>query len=399
MIQIPIDIEANKVSEFLDYLRLEVQFHRGWHGKGSFDEDGKFQETAVGRLKGSAAEDGQVVLTITWNLDGTLAPISAEVEGKAQINWEALVQEWIHRALVSTINAHREQHFFNYPLAYMGAPLDGEYYVSGFRLGPGLYPDDEPIFSERVVYIGLYAEGVDRQQALALGQVEAERVASLLSCFLSIGFYSIPVERRWVLTGPGQSTHHQLGFRPKDPLPSAMPKKGRLCPLGEFEAVDRKGLLIPVTESRLKLPADIRELFRRFHSLEADEREAFLGAAGLYRVALTAGRRYPTVRMAYEVASIDALLRGDQHTQKAFIRFVQNLCPEAPEQILRQSYGGIRSAHFHGGAFPGGEYEPLGFGPFVGPEQLKRMDLQLSVGVIMWNTLIRWLLSRTGTPY
>ncbi|MBW1743372.1 MAG: hypothetical protein JRJ47_08065 [Deltaproteobacteria bacterium] len=395
MIKIPVDIEANKVAEFLDYLRLEIQFESGSQGEGSFKENGRFEEKVTGRLKGSRSEDGKVLFTITWNPDGTLAPICAEVDGKPPTNWEALVQGWVHQALVGTVNAQRERFFFNYSLAYMGALLDGEYYVSGFRLAPALYPDETAIWNERIVYLGLHAEGVDQQQAHELGRVEANRLTALLSCFLTTGFYSIPIEKRWILMGAGQSARYQLGFRKKDPPPDVMPKKGQLCPLGKFKAVDRSQLRIPCIEKRLQLPADIRELFRKYRNLATGEKEAFLGAASLYRVALTAGRRYPTVRMAYEVAAVDALLRGNEHTQDAFVKLVQDLCPEAPEDILRHSYGSIRSAHFHGGEFPGGEYQPFHCGFFYGPQQLERMNLPHAVGTIMWNALIRWLLLRT----
>jgi hypothetical protein len=393
MLRIPIDLKASKIPEFLDYLKLELQFERGWTGQGSFRKDGRFEERVVGKLQGAKEEDGEVLITVIWNLDGSIEPISAEVMGKFPADWEAAIEQAVHRALIGTINAHRKRYFFNFSAAYMGPLLDGEYYVSGFRFAPALFPDDAPTFIERVVYLGLHSEGVDQLQAGSLGRVKAATFFDLLSCFLDVGFYSIPPEHRWVRLGNNEAARYQLGFHhPMKPPPHKKPKKGLLCPLGQFEKVNREEMVEPFYHERLRLPDDIRKLFKIYENLRSHEKQAFLGAARLFTLGLTAGRRYPTVRMAYSVAAIDAL--SAQHTAQAFTDFVREYCPEAPEEIVKDSYGRIRSAHFHEGAFPGGEYEPFRGGFFSGPDDTMRRNFRLNLQLIMWNVLIRWLLSK-----
>ena len=395
MLKIPIELKANKLHEFFDYLKIELQFERGWTGEGSFRKDGRFQERVVGKLQEARDDDGEISITVIWNLDGSIEPISAEVMGKPPANWEAIIEESVRRALVGTINANRKRYYFTFSAAYIGPLLDGEYHVSDFRFAPALFPDDAAVLIERVVYLGLYSQGVDQMQAASLGRLKAALNFDLLSSFLNVGFYSIPLEHRWVRLGKNESTRYQLGFHhPMKPPPLKKPKKGTLCPLGKFKEVNREKLVEPVFYNRLQLPADIRKLFRIYNNLPSDEKQAFLGAARLFTLGLTAGRRYPTVRMAYSVAAIDALIPSGHHTEKAFTDFVRKYCPEAREEIVNDSYGRIRCAHFHTGAFPGGEYEPFKAGLFSGPDDTMRISFQMNLQEIMWNVLIRWLISK-----
>ena len=408
MMKIPIELKADKVSEFLDYLRVEIEsIGPNWHGEGSFNDDGQFVERVFWSVSKPGYEDSQIVLTVTWKTDGTLEPIVADVKGEAPDTWGSLVEETILRAVVATVNAKRERFFSRYAFAYIGPPLDGEYYIPGFmskfRIAPAVYPDDEQAFNERILYIDLYTEGIDRPQAHLIGKVHAEQIAALLSVFLGVGIYSIPpLEHRWVYID-SENMHrktckrYRLGFISPTPPPSTMPKKGVECPLGCIRSVDRTSIADVAYERRLRCPSDIRDLFRCFYSLPSDERETYIGAASLYRIALTAGRYYPTVQMSYQVAAIDALVWVKEHNQATFDAFVQEYCPEAPSHFGAEIYGKIRSAHFHSGALPGGEHKAMKFGPFTGPDHLIRFNRPHLIHSITHTVLVRWLLNRRAS--
>lgn len=122
-------------------------------------------------------------------------------------------------------------------------------------------------------------------------------------------------------------------------------------------------------------------------------RDEACGAAALYQIAVTAGHHLPSVRASYQVAAVDALLRGGQHTRKTWIEFVQRYSPVIiPETLLKQIYDEVRSAHFHGGSFPGGEYLPITVQMPTMPKTMNRSTIPHYLQDIVRSVLIRYLL-------
>ncbi len=320
--------------------------------------------------------------------------MSANVKnGSLPDRWEKLARDLIHESLIATINAKREKIFCRYTYAYIGPPLEGAYYISGFRIAPAIYKDDEQwLIDERIIYIDIYEKGIDKIHAQAIGKVHVERIVALLSVFLGIGIYSIPTERRWVLKGTEPCQRHQLGYHDSRPVPSEMPKKGEDCPLGHTVPVDRNKFKPISIKKHLVFPNDIRKLFRCFNNLSSEQSKAYLGAASLFRISLTAGKYYPTVTMSYQIAALDALIIGREHKQETFQELIQEYCPEASPDFANQIYGKIRSSHFHQGALPGGEYEAMIVRPLRGPHYLIRINLQHEIFLVSHTVLIRWLL-------
>ena len=178
-----------------------------------------------------------------------------------------------------------------------------------------------------------------------------------------------------------------------NPSPSEMPRKGTEFHPGRLKQVDRtKGLRGTIWGNKLLCPADIRDLFRSYEKLQVPDQRSYFGAAALYQIALTAGRRLATVRLSYKVAAVDALT--GQHNQRAFIDLVEHHYPNASAKFLKHLYGNVRSAHFHFGLFPGGEYNPMDIGPVAGPSATEGIDLELSAHQTFRGVLIKWLLDR-----
>jgi hypothetical protein len=213
-------------------------------------------------------------------------------------------------------------------------------------------------FGEEIFFLDLYSEGVDRSQALALGKVQARKIASLLSVFLNVGLYEIPMEARWIYDGE-ETKCLQLGYKSSIPKPTAMPAKHTECNPGRSYAVNRDEIeKPPMSDEPFRCPKDIRHLFRVFYALPPNDQVAYLGAATMFQISLTAGRNYPSVQMAYAVAAVDALARGKQQTMKTFVELVSELCSEVKVGDIEYLYQKVRSAHFHAGNLPRGEYEP-----------------------------------------
>lgn len=398
VISIPISVE--QVPRFLDYFNVALSKLKFVSSHGEYLPDGGFREITR-RIHTNPLEEGlELTWSITLSADGGLAPIEVSVEGNAPAGWQHVAEALIRETLIAVVNNTQSTFFKRYYFAYIGWPLDGEYYITGFRIAPSQPTSDFPFgLSEEVLMIDLNAEGVSATHASALGRVTAKKIAALLSVYLNIGLYEIPTnEVRWFYDDDGDSKCHQLGYKSSISKPTTMPRKGTECPQGQSVEVDRSKIdeinKPSGPHDLLHCPSDIRILFRTYYSLPPNEQAAFIGAASLFQISLTAGRHYPTVQMAYAVAAVDALTK--EHTRKSFIELIRDYCPELPESDVENCYQEYRSAHFHAGVLPGGEYEPVHSGAMliIGRDLLRRYTTPRFVGEAMRTVLIRWLLSR-----
>jgi len=298
MFELPIKIDPNKAKYFFDYLVVKLESKGTFRSEGSLKDNDQFEEKLYWSILDDEFKDGQIIFIVKWNPDATLEPMIVDKTGNLPEKWEKLARDLIDETLVATINAKREKIFCRYTYAYLGPPLDGEYYISGFRIAPAVFPDDDiMLIDERIIYIDIYEKGIDKVHTQAIGKVHVEQIVSLLSVFLSIGIYSIPTERRWVVKGTEPCKRHQLGYHDIKPIPSEMPKKGQVCSLGHTYTIDRNEFKTPSMTKHLLFPNDIRKLFRSFNNLSPVQNKAYLGAASLFRISLTAGRYYPSVAM------------------------------------------------------------------------------------------------------
>lgn len=390
------------MSTFLDYFNVTLAKLRPVESRGEYLPDGSFQEKNRRILTAPPDVEFESVWTITLNVDGTLDPIGVAVDEFAPDGWQQMAETLVREALVAVVNNARKKFFRRHFFAYIGWPLDGEYYITGFRIAPSLPTSGFPFgLSEEVLILDLEAEGVSGSHAAALGKARAKKIAALLCVFLNVGLYEIQTnEVRWFYDEDGESQCRQLGYKSSVPTPAQMPPKGVECSPGQAYKADRskmEDIIKPGGPHQfLHCPSDIRRLFRAFNALPANEQAAYLGAASLFQIALTAGIHHPTVQMAYAVAAADALSIAKEHNMKSFVELVGENCPELPEPDVKRCYQKFRSAHFHEGALPGGEYEPRNLGAMliIERDSFRRYTTPLFVREAMRTVLIRWLLKR-----
>ena len=208
--EIPLPYTADKLQVFLEFLQRTLGALGGWSSSGSWTSARTFVEMI--RLT-VPIPDGPGVLTtwtFTWSADETLDPIEVEAAEDTEADWEAAVGELVRRSLEAAFNGRREQFFRRDMFAYMGGRLDGEYWISSYRIAPADPDDAGDLLSERIVVLDHWVTAVDHRQSIAVGQLEALRFMTLLGAFTGLGFYSIAVEKRWVYTDRGESNRYQL---------------------------------------------------------------------------------------------------------------------------------------------------------------------------------------------
>jgi hypothetical protein len=400
--QIPIALAKDKVSRFLDCLSVELDFRWDFGRLGQVQTDGSLVQTTESQLW--LTDNGFVTLVWTIKIDssGALPLIEvANVTGESNGAWAAPAKQLVIRALTSAMNDDRAEIFLRQQFAYMGPVLDGEYWLPGFRLAPAALQEHNLPFAERVLYIDQNVRGVTKESAHSIGIIQARRYASLLTLFLDVGLYEIPFEPRWALisdnSGNISSQCVRMGFKDLRPIPTKMPAKGTECRLGDYRPVYRNLRLdIGSVGPTLQCPADIRDLVRGGESLPTAQREQFLGATGLFRIARIESHRLPSLAIAYAIAAVDAITGAKTSNFRSFKDTAKRFVPEVSDDELSKLYGNFRSGHFHAGSFPGGEFERQGLGLYESLESVRRASTLVRSHWVSRYVLISWLLDRSG---
>src|SRR5207237_7598719 len=96
---------------------------------------------------------------------------------------------------------------------------------------------------------------------------------------------------------------------------------------------------------------------------------------------------------AYRVAALDAISRahGSRKTISEFIRKFANPAPDR-DRLIDYLWGVIRSAHFHSGEFPLGEFSSgRFFEPLIDAEQTTQEELHLACHVLTREVIVKWV--------
>jgi hypothetical protein len=316
--RIPIDLAPDKVARFLDCLEVELGYTWEFGRFPDLAPDGAVVQSTNAQIILATGNTVSLLWTITIEPDNFLRHVDVStVDGEPDGEWSSHARQLVINALSAALNDDHEEVFLRRQFAYVGPPLDGEYYLPRFRLAPAtLQPIDLP-FSERILFIDQTVRAITGQAATSIGAIQARRYASLLSLLLDVGLYEIHPEHRWVLVtdtdGTISSQCLRLGFKDSVPPPKKMPPKGRECNPGAYRPVSRKWpILLDIASlgPTLQCPADTRPLVKAANDLETAERAAFFGAAALFQIAAIQRNRFPSSSMAYEVAAIDASKRS-----------------------------------------------------------------------------------------
>jgi hypothetical protein len=241
---------------------------------------------------------------------------------------------------------------------------------------------------------------IDDHHASMLADEQARRNAARLSLFLNHGLYRPEHALRWTYgsdtpDAPPESRRRQAGYVSAPPL-TTMPRKGEVCPLGQYGSsiADKYAF----AARPLSVPRECRRILRSVDQAPPELRIAFDRGSRLYQVGAVVGRQFPSAGLAYRVAAIDAISRanGDRQLLAAFIR--KHATPEPGlDTVIDYLWGSVRSAHFHGGEFPLGEFSPDRFlDPLLDADQSAHQMLHFHCSQLTREVIVRWLLEETA---
>lgn len=392
--------KGTKQRLFLDYLNAQLRERTsGYSGSAGYLEDGKFEST----IHGPFSIDSEKV-PMTWRIvkseNGELLYVEAECTdpNSSNVNWESAAQQFISSVLVGALAERTNKYFRRFFFNYIGPQLDGEYWLHGIRFAPAWPEDDEPnlINAERVVSIDIALEAIDKMDANALAGEIARRQSARLSVLLNVGLHKPAQNSRWVIPKKDgkiaeKAERLQLGFWGIGPELQEKPKKGVVCPLGKYA-----GSLTSryrVAGELLSLPPEARKILRAIDSSDYEIIDSFDRAARLYQVAAVVGATFPSVGLAYRVAAVEAISKADQSCNgfsefmRKHVRSVSNI-----DQLLDYLYGSVRSAHFHAGSFPLGEFaEERYFDPLMDCEMVQNSEIHRLCFEVTREAIVNWI--------
>lgn len=394
--RIELDIpRGDKQRLFLDYFNSALRSGASsYRGVNRYHEDGAFEGSVTGEF---AVDDTEFVLTWTvrWLPDGTVDSVEVTADAsEGQSQWKDPVYHLVMSALSSALADRLQRFFRRQRFYYIGPQLDGEYWLPGHRFAPGFPDDPEPslLNAERVVVIDMNIEAVDKMHAYSLAQERARRYAARLSVLLNAGLYQALPVQRWVLQysdGASESHRYQLGFSGTNI--DEMPGKAELCALGQYSGSLRD--THRVAGELLSLPPESRRILRGIESARPRLAATFDHCARLYQVAAVVGSRFPSVGLAYRVAAVEAIAKGTKE-YRSFSDAVRANVEDRPglEEMLAFLYGSVRSAHFHSGEFPMGEFDLIPFfDPLMDPDVFERQGIQRQGYLVTREAIISWL--------
>lgn len=405
-----LDFELNiprgaKQRSFLDYLNAALR-ERMPSGTGTTRprDDGLIESEFIGAFR---AGDGSVPLCFKAVREESGALLRIEVDATAEtstdVEWASPVQEFMHSVMAAAFAENKTLFFRRVCFSYIGSRLDGEYWISGWRFAP-IWPGDDStlINAERVVSFDTNIDAVDMFHASRVAVCAAKRLAARMSLLLNVGLFAPANEVRWGLLTTGMSIEGDASrrFMAGFAMPSTdlveMPKKGAACPLGHFTGSlnDR----YRTAGENLCLPKEARRILRSIDDAEPRVVAAFDHACRLYQVAATLRATFPSVASAYRVAAIDAAV-GGAGTRAAFARFIRQYVKsrEDLEPVITFLWRDIRSAHFHGGSFPLGEYDERAFFDMLpDTEGMQFANTYSLSATVAREALVNWVLSHLG---
>ncbi|WP_158508896.1 hypothetical protein [Gemmatirosa kalamazoonensis] len=368
-------------------------------------EGGYYQPHADGtyhvRLAVAHKQDNRE-LVLFWSFvrmpDGSIPHIEVipRDENVPESEYASVAHEVYNSILTATLAEITQQFFQRVPLYYIGTQLSGEYWLPGFRIAPVPVDDEHPGSGnlERCVYIDQNVSAIDERLARALAFERAMRYAARLSLILDVGLYDAPKEYVWIWNplGTPASIRGSRGYFVRGMRPTtSMPEKGVEAPLGEFawsvldtdinSGRNQAGFLCCRKETRV--------ILRGVENAPTGIQEAFDSCSRLYQLSMVVGERFPTVRVAYQVAAVDALSQAGGFG--GFTNFMEQHVSNASalRTFLDTLYSKVRSSHFHGGAFPLGDFLS-GLTDAIDPGPWERVNIRLSGHALIREAIFRW---------
>jgi hypothetical protein len=377
-----------------------------YSGAASLNDAGLFESSLSGPFR---LDDALVELTWRITKDARGSLLALTVVGTAsdvpESTWSSAVYALITEVLAAALAEKRTSFFRRSLFFYIGAQLDGEYWLPGYRLAPA-YPDDpEPylINAERVITIDQEVNAIDAAHASVLANEMARRHSARISLLLNAGLYELEHSARWVIptlrdASTPESVRCQLGFFHPSLWADKMPQKSACCRLGAYGG--NLAARWRVAGELLSLPKEARRVLRGIDAATPLVTDAFDRGARLYQVGAVCGRLFPSVGLAYLVAAIEAISKAEVGC-KGFSDFMRQHVISAKniDDLLDYLYGVARSAHFHMGEFPLGEFSRgRSFDPLMDADSVQRDDLHFASHGLLREAIVNWLLRMIPAP-
>ncbi|MCK4621673.1 MAG: hypothetical protein KAT62_05590 [Desulfuromonadales bacterium] len=400
--RIDINIPPGKAQTFLLYFTAEAKKH----SKGPFpygDSQAGYQEDGsyVAHLTGYLAE-GEKTSLVNWTIpqavDGSIPFIEFE-PGQGDLAVRA--QGFVGSVLSAAFSERKEVFFERDYFTHVGAMLDGEYWLHGFRFAPALREEEDPgpylMDAERVICVDQELEAIDAEHARLLASCRADLMVTRLSLLTQIAFNRPSGnEQVWVFVKDEknglQSKRLHRGFRVESR--NAMPKKRELCKLGKYG---------PSLENYekcfgdlVRIPKETRRILRGLETSYGKQR-AFDSCAKLYQLALLVRKYSISAEFAYKVAAVDALAQGTSYKHFSQFMRAQLHGEDGLESFLDVLHGNIRSAHFHGGELPLDLPVPS-VGNLLDRGRHHNFNVQLHADRLLWKAISRWVLTEVAEP-
>jgi hypothetical protein len=401
--KIELNLDAgDKQQQFMDYLNAELRTTMpSSNGKIEINNKGEYESTTTGEIT-LGDEKFNLSLVVTRDNQGKLISLSASSndEQVSEEKWFNGFNSLVNSVLVSAFSERKSRYFIRLYYFYIGSALDGEYWLNGYRVAPVDPSDSEPhiINAERAICLDQDIYAINEENAGILAEERATRLISRLTFILNIEIYKGDFNRRWVIPEvEGQSLRDresqriQLGYiPPKSARIASMPKKGVSCPLGKWE-----GILNPDYAYLAKLnslPPETRKILKSIDGLEPNIRDAFDSCIRLYQVSIVCGRKFPSAGLAYRVGAVDALSKADKSC-KGFSEFMRKYMSDRDhlDEFLDFLYGSVRSAHFHSGQFPIGEFTLRSFSRFIDYHEIHKDAVLRECFKLTRDVIISWL--------
>jgi len=400
--EIAIDLTKEQCSIFQEYLHAAIRkltgFPFGPNGNAGYRSDGCYE---ISMLIDIPVESTLIPLELVMAIepDGSLKKVEffAQSEGIEDSVWNVHASNFITCVLASALSKSLTRFFMRSIFCRIGSDLDGEYWLPGFRIAPAM-PENEQSYlynAERYLYIDQEVNAIDQMHASDIASERALLYSARLSLILDTGLHKPPNGMKWFLEDKGNeglvSKLEHLGFK-FPTFPERMPEKGVDCRLGKFDTSifdkhqNSHGLLM--------CPRETRTILRGINNCKPNIREAFDSCAKLYQISLNAGRGFPTIRLAYQVGAIESITQNVPN-YKGFSDFIRKEYPihdDSHDSFLEHLYSAIRSAHFHGGSFPLGEFDSKGRSWGISNKnELDNWNTDIYASKLMRQSIVHWI--------
>ncbi|MCZ6861548.1 MAG: hypothetical protein O7I42_14955 [Alphaproteobacteria bacterium] len=353
------NVSKKEADTWLQYLSAECT-KSGWSVSSIGQMDAKENS---GSLTVNAGADGQ--LAVVWERKrGGLMKVRARSTGEPELPLTK-ARELIERVNDRSRSAAKEQFLRHGYLYYTGLPWCGELWLGdSLRLYRPSKQDNEALFGPRIILVDEQLHAIDSADANSAFAVRLRELSVFLSVVTGHAIrVSANAERVWTWTTDTQNQvecdTRSLGYFEKEWL-KEMPTRGQVPPVPLYEVhrpdFSRRS---DVSQTELRLPADVLDLWQAFSQLQIERRRQFLQVGSMWQLALSLDEDHETMRFALMVAACEALKPSDrQFRDRNIYGVVEGLLGSSNAEFLREQLQAqdVRDAHLHSGEFRGDEF-------------------------------------------